>query len=109
MGIRGFGPRPRPAPKATCAGCGRPVALLRSERCVYCGAATGDRVAPPVAAVAGGAATPVPVSKLPPELLIALEPRPSPVTTRGMWLRRILALGGAGILTALVMGPCMRS
>jgi hypothetical protein len=98
MGISGVAPRPKPVPKATCPGCQRPVALLKSDRCLYCGASTG-----------GAAVAAAPTSKLPAELLIALEPRASTVTTRTIWLRRVFALGGAGLLTALVMGPCMRT
>ena len=97
MGISGVAPRPKPVPKATCPGCRRPVALLKSDRCVYCGATTGS------------ATVAAPASKLPAELLIALEPRANAVSTRSIWLRRVLALGGAGLLTALIMGPCMKA
>ena len=103
MGIRGVSPLPKPVPRAICPGCRRPVALLRSERCVYCGAPTGGGGA--LAAPSAG----VPASKLPAQLLIALEPRASAISTRSIWLRRVLALGAAGLLTALVMGPCMRT
>lgn len=85
-------------PKATCPGCKRPVALLKSGRCVYCGADLGG----PAQALA-------PASKLPAELLIALEPRPKAASSGSIWFRRILALGGAVLLTALVMGPCMKA
>ena len=85
-------------PKATCPGCRRPVALLKSARCVYCGTALGGPSVP-----AG------PASKLPAEALIALEPRARSDSTGSLWLRRVLALGVAGLLTALVMGPCMRT
>lgn len=98
VGIRGVTSSPRPAPKATCPRCGRPVALLRSARCVYCGAETGT----PEAVAASG-------PRLPPEALIALEPRAHEVSSRSVWLRRVIALGGAGLVVALVMGPCMRS
>jgi hypothetical protein len=72
--------------------------VLRSGRCVYCGAETG-----PAGTVAAGG------SKLPPEALIALEPRAHEVSSRSVWLRRVIALGGAGLIVALVMGPCMRT
>jgi hypothetical protein len=85
-------------PKATCPGCKRPVALLKSARCVYCGTALG-----------GQGAAPAPASKLPAEVLIALEPRQRDTARGSVWFRRILALAGAGLLTALVMGPCMKA
>jgi hypothetical protein len=43
------------------------------------------------------------------EALLALEPRPRSVATGSLWLRRVIALGVAGLLTALVMGPCMKA
>ena len=51
----------------------------------------------------------VPGAGLPPELVFVLEPRASTVSARAIWLRRLLALGGAAFLTALFMGPCMRT
>ncbi len=98
MGISGVSPHRRPVAKATCPGCRRPVALLKSDRCVYCGTAVGGPSTPALRA-----------TKLPAELLIALEPRASAITSRSMWLRRFIALGGAGLLIALIMGPCMRA
>lgn len=98
MGISGVSPHRRLAPKATCPGCKRPAALLKSGRCVYCGADLGTQ-----------AQTLAPASKLPAELLIALEPRPKTVSSGSVWFRRIIALGGAGLITALVMGPCMKA
>ena len=103
MGIRGVAGQPKPVPRATCPGCGRPVALLKSEQCLYCGAPT---VAVP--GLAPSRATESPRAKLPVELLIALEPRKRTVSSRSIWLRRVLALGAAGLLTVLFMGPCMR-
>ncbi|MGH7731058.1 MAG: hypothetical protein ACRENJ_07395 [Candidatus Eiseniibacteriota bacterium] len=42
-------------------------------------------------------------------MLIALEPREHGTSTGSVWLRRVVALGGAALLTALVMGPCMKA
>jgi len=98
MGISGVSSHLKPVPKATCPGCRRPVALLKSDRCVYCGTAIGG---PPSPAAPG--------SRLPAEALIALEPRARTVSSGKVWLRRVLALGGAGLLVALVIGLCMKA
>jgi hypothetical protein len=97
MGISGVSPAPKPVPKATCPGCRRPIVLLKSDRCLYCGAATGQ----PAAAF-------TPASRLPAEALIALEPRPVDVSASSKWLRRGIALGFAGLLTAIVVLLCMK-
>jgi hypothetical protein len=64
MGIQGF---PRAAataivPKAVCHSCGRPVAFMKSGKCVYCGAT-----------VASEGISPAVQAGLSPEILIALE------------------------------------
>lgn len=97
MGIQGVAASIKPAPKATCPRCRRPVAVLKSGRCSYCGAVF-DAARP---------AAEVPAH---PEVLIALDPqaagRSSP---RAVWLRRLIALGAAFTLTALFARACMRS
>jgi hypothetical protein len=97
MGISGVSPAPKPVPKAICPGCRRPIVLLKSDRCLYCGAATG-KPAPPAA----------PASRLPADALIALEPRQREAGTGSKWLRRVIALGFAGLLTAIVVLLCMK-
>lgn len=98
MGISGVSPAPRPVPKATCPGCRRPIVLLKSDRCLYCGAATGK---PAMAAA--------PASRLPAEALIALEPRERSLSSGSKWLRRGIALVIAGLVTAIVTALSMRS
>jgi len=88
---------PKPVPKALCASCGRPVALLTAATCVYCGA-------PQSTPVAGTA----PTSKIPAQLLVMLEPRPHERKRGRVWMFRAgAALIGALSMAALV-GPCMR-
>lgn len=98
MGIRSVPERIRPAPKAACPRCRRPVAVIKAGRCSYCGAVL-DLVL----------ATRTPAPTLPPEALIALEPRGSAASSRTAWIRRMVALGAAVTLVALFTGTCMRS
>lgn len=98
MGISGVSKGHKPVPKATCPGCKRPVVLLKSDRCLYCGAATG-----------GPGIEATPASRLPADALIALEPRPVTVSTTSRWLRRGIAFGFAGLLTLVVVLLCMRA
>ena len=83
-------------PKVTCPTCRRPVAVLRSGLCSYCGAVVG-----PVDRTFARA------SSIPPEALVALEPRPHESGSR--WLRRTVALGAAGVLLAVFVRACMKS
>ena len=97
MGIRGVPASIKPAPKATCPRCGRPVVVLKSGRCSYCGAVLD----------ASRPAVEVPAH---PEALIALDPHAaSGSSPRVVWLRRMIALGGASLLTALFARACMKS
>ena len=98
MGISGVSPAPKPVPKATCPGCRRPIVLLKSDRCLYCGAATGKPAAPAT-----------PASRLPADALIALEPRPREVDTGSKWMRRVIAIALAGLLIVIVMLLTARS
>jgi len=72
------------------------VAVLRSGLCSYCGAVVG-----PVDRTFARA------SSIPPEALVALEPRPHESGSR--WLRRTVALGAAGVLLAVFVRACMKS
>jgi hypothetical protein len=80
----------------TCPTCRRPVAVLRSGLCSYCGAVVG-----PVDRSAARA------SSIPPEVLIALEPRTHDSGSK--WLRRTVALGAAGVLLAVFIKACMKA
>ena len=98
MGIQSVSTHSKPAPKATCPKCGRPVAVVKSGRCSYCGTWTGELLA-----------NPAPMSSLPPEVLLALE-APAGRSSRGaVWGRRLLSLGVLGIVMILFAGTCMRS
>jgi hypothetical protein len=87
----------KPTPKALCASCGRPVALLTAATCVYCGAPQSRHAAPKESA-----------SKIPAQMLVMLEPRPHERKRGQVWMFRAgAALIGALSMAALV-GPCMR-
>jgi hypothetical protein len=97
MGVRNFAAMPKPEPKESCSSCGRPLAILKTGQCVYCG-------------------TKVPgltVVKSPDQLQLAkasalLEPRPHE-NTKQRWLIRIAAsVVGSGVL-ALIVRSCMKS
>jgi hypothetical protein len=97
MGIQGVPARIKPAPKASCRRCGRPVAVLKSGRCSYCGVVLDP-------------SRPVPAVPEHPEALIALDPTARATTSSGsVWLRRLIALGGVSLLTALFARACMKS
>lgn len=97
MGVSGVSPGHKPVPKAICPGCRRPIVVLKSDRCLYCGRATGNPAAPAA-----------PASRLPADALIALEPRQVTFSATSKWLRRGIALGFAGLLTAIVVLLCMK-
>lgn len=87
----------KPVPKALCASCGRPIALLTAATCVYCGAPQAAPAAPKESA-----------SKIPAQMLVMLEPRTHERKKGSVWFFRIGA-AAIGILFALIlMGPCMR-
>jgi hypothetical protein len=97
-----------PEPKATCPGCGRPVAMARIGRCVYCGGEVeipADAApAPTPAPVPGpGAAPGAPVAALPVELLIALEPRERQRNVRRLWVVRIGAIAVVMLVLMLMI------
>jgi len=98
MGIHGIAQPPRPEPKATCPRCRRPVAVLKTGKCSYC-----------QAEIPGSAVQTQVKAALPPELLLAFEPRAVTVSTRSKWIRRAIALGVAALLVAGVMALCMKS
>lgn len=98
MGISGVSAARKPVPKAVCPGCGRPVVMLKSDRCLYCGVETGTAAAPAATA-----------SRIPAQALIALEPRARENGTGSRWMRRAVALGIAGLLLALFVGQCMKT
>jgi hypothetical protein len=98
MGIQGISRQPANEPKASCPSCRRPVAVLKTGRCSYCGAPL-----PGALHVVGS--TP----GLPPELLLSLQPRTPQVSKRTRWIRRLIGLGVASLLVAAIMGPCMKS
>jgi len=85
-----------PAPRALCPSCGRPVALLRAGACLYCGAAmtpTGPALEP--------------ASKIPPQMLVLLEPRARTPDVGRRWLMRVGAiLTGMSAVILLLTGPC---
>ena len=97
MGISGVSQGHKPVPKATCPGCRRPIVLLKSDRCLYCGAATG-----------GPGIDATPASRLPADAIIALEPRAVAVSATSKWLSRGIALCCAGLLTAIVVLLCLK-
>jgi len=97
VGIQRIAASNKPAPKATCPRCRRPVAVLRSGRCSYCGAVLDPSR---------------PAAEIPshPEALIALDPRAvSERSPRMVWIRRLMALGAASALAGLFARACMRS
>ena len=87
----------KPTPKALCASCGRPIALLTAAICVYCGAAQ---------------ASPAPArenaSKIPAQLLVMLEPRPHERQRGKVWLFRAGGILIGVLMTAALIGPCMQ-
>ena len=105
MGIRAIpskAPLPSAAqplvePKATCAACGRPIALLKATACVYCGTPNPDAVA-----------STEPRSELPAELLIALEPRTDKIAGRMKWVRRGIAFAASSLIVSAFVGACMK-
>lgn len=105
MGIRAVAhqaPEPGPEPKALCAACGRPMAVLKATTCVYCGAANPEGL--PEAA-AGSIAR-----AMPPEMLLMTSaPREQGLSRRRLWTRRILALGTTILLMVAFVGSCMRT
>lgn len=97
MGIQGVAARIKPAPKASCSRCGRPVVVLKSGRCSYCGAVLDP-------------SRPAPGVPEHPEALIALDPRATDRTPpRIVWLRRMAALGAASALIGLFARSCIGS
>ena len=76
------------------------MVVLRSGRCSYCGAEAGEP---------GAGTTIRTVPAIPPEVLIALEPRAEGGSGRAVWARRALSLGVLGILVALFTGTCMKT
>jgi len=96
MGIHAVAKAPRPEPKATCPSCHRPVAMMKSGKCLYCGQPLPGALQ--VVETRPG---------LPPELMFALQPRTSQITPRTKWIRRAIAMGISSLLVGLFMGPCM--
>ena len=97
MGIHGIAKPKRPEPKAKCPQCGRPVVVLKSGKCSYCQAAIDGAPRPAEAHVT-----------LPPELLLALQPRAATISSGSRWTRRVIAVGATALLMAVFMGTCMK-
>jgi hypothetical protein len=87
----------KPTPKALCASCGRPIALLTAASCLYCGAAQAS----PVLAKENA-------SKIPAQLLVMLEPRPHEQKRGKVWLFRAGGILIGVLMTAALVGPCIR-
>jgi hypothetical protein len=87
----------KPTPKALCASCGRPIALLTAATCVYCGAPQASPTAPKAE-----------TSKIPAQLLVMLEPRPHERKRGRVWMFRAGAVVIAILSAAILIGPCMR-
>ncbi len=98
MAIHGSALPPGPKPKAACPRCGRPVAVLKSGKCFYCGVEIPGSPPPAQSKVA-----------LPPDLLLAFAPRAASVSTGSQWIRRMIAFGATALLLAAIMGPCMKA
>ena len=89
---------PAPAPKATCANCGRPIVMAKAPTCLYCGAKL-QVVQEPLEKP----------GTLPPHVLLALEPRVrKKLDDRKKWLIRIGASILGSLITGLIMGPCAK-
>jgi len=94
VGIQGVAARIKPAPKANCRRCGRPVAVLRTGRCSYCGAVLDP-------------SRPAPEIPEHPESLIALDPEAKvPTPPRMVWLRRFIAMGIVSAMIGLFARSC---
>ena len=100
MGIQAVAEPPRPNPKATCPQCLRPLSVLKAGRCLYCGAEVH---------VPGAAAKSIAEAVMNAQVTVALEPRGQGERAGSRWLRRLIALGAAGLLIALFVANCMRS
>ncbi|MBI1796527.1 MAG: hypothetical protein HY076_08060 [Candidatus Eisenbacteria bacterium] len=98
MGIRAV-PRAAPAveAKATCASCGRPLALLKAPTCLYCGARN------PHAEPESGK------QAIPPALLLALEPKLRPqMSSQAKWWRRMLIFSISSTIVSALVGTCVK-
>ena len=73
--------------------------MAKAGRCLYCGTTIDESLA-----VAHDASRVM----VPPELMFALEPRPEGRATGSKWLRRLIALGVAGVVLAVFVAQCMR-
>jgi hypothetical protein len=98
MGIRAVPQQPSPEPKATCHSCHRPISVLKSGKCVYCGE-------PIPGALRVVEARP----SLPSEFFFSTQPRADKLSIRAKWMRRAVAMGVSSLLVAAIMGPCMKS
>jgi hypothetical protein len=98
MGTHGISLLPPPEPKATCPSCHRPVAVLKSGRCLYCSAP-----------IPGALHVVEPGRGMPPDVLLSIQPRAAEVSSRTRWIRRMIAFGVASMLVGAIMGPCMKS
>jgi hypothetical protein len=98
MAIHSISRPPAPEPKATCPTCHRPVALLKSGKCIYCGAP-----------LPGALHLVEPWRGLPPDVLLSLQPRTAEVSIRTRWIRRMIAFGVSSLLVSGIVGPCMKS
>jgi hypothetical protein len=99
MGIRAVSLPPRPEPKATCPSCKRPIALLRTGKCIYCGA----NVPGALRLVTSETREALPVE----EAMLQVQLQAAGKEKRNPWPVRIMAFGAASLLTAALIGPCM--
>jgi len=97
MGVRNLASTPKPEPKGTCSSCGRPLAILKTGQCVYCGTR-----------VPGLSIVRSPEQQQLAKASVMLTPRPHEVGKQ-RWLIRIGAIVLGGALLALVIRGCMRS
>lgn len=98
MGIHAVARPQAPEPKATCPSCQRPIVVLKSGKCLYCGN-------PIPGAIHAVEAKP----GVPPELMFALQPREAQVSNSSKWIRRFIAAGVASILIAFFVRACMKT
>lgn len=73
--------------------------MAKAGRCLYCGTTIDEALA----VAHDESRTP-----MPPEMMFALEPRTEGRSRGSKWLRRLIALGVAGLLLAVFVGQCMR-
>jgi hypothetical protein len=90
----------RPQAKANCSKCGRPLSIMRSGTCIYCGHVND-------AVILAKDASPGRVRDA--AALLAQLETPAPQKPKvSKWGMRFLALGLGALLVWMFVGPCMR-